>query len=78
MKKLALLFVGFGLFACSSDQKTEEEKIEFKTSKERLSYVLGAMNARTIIGTQDANIARLDMEEIATGFNSNLSMNDPK
>lgn len=78
MKKLALLFLGFGLFACSSDQKAEEEKIEFKTSKERLSYVLGAMNARTIIGTQDANIARLDMEEIATGFNSNLSMNDPK
>jgi hypothetical protein len=26
MKKLALLFVGFGLFACSNDQKTEEEK----------------------------------------------------
>ena len=78
MRKVALFLVGFVLFACSSEEKTAEEKVEFKTSKERLSYVLGVMNARTIIGTQDANIARLDMEEIAKGFNSNLSMNDPK
>lgn len=78
MKKLFFLVVVFGLFACSGEQTKDDEKIEFKTSKERLSYVLGAMNARTIIGTQDANIRRLDFEEIAKGFNSNLSMNDPK
>lgn len=66
------------LFACSESAQKVEETIEFKTAKERLSYVLGAMNAKSIIGTQDPNIKRLDMEEIALGFNENLSLNRPE
>lgn len=66
------------LFACSNDPSSTEEVVELKTAKDRLSYVLGSMNARTIVSTQDINISRLDMEEIAKGFNSNLSLNNPE
>jgi FKBP-type peptidyl-prolyl cis-trans isomerase len=78
MKKLIYIILPFVLFACSESAEKVEDTIEFKTAKERLSYVLGAMNAKTIIGTQDPNIKRLDMEEIALGFNENLSLNRPE
>jgi FKBP-type peptidyl-prolyl cis-trans isomerase FkpA len=78
MKKLIYIILPFLFFACSESAEKVEETIEFKTAKERLSYVLGAMNAKTIIGTQDPNIKRLDMEEIALGFNENLSVNRPE
>lgn len=78
MKKLIYIILPFVLFACSESAQKVEETIEFKTAKERLSYVLGAMNAKSIIGTQDPNIKRLDMEEIALGFNENLSLNRPE
>ena len=80
MKKLIILFViPAVLFSCggNKEENVVEEKVELKTEKDRLSYVLGAMNAKTIVGTPDPNIERLDMEEIAKGFNKNLSDNKP-
>ena len=80
MKKLLIMFIlPVALFSCGGDKEEEvtEEKVELKTEKDRLSYVLGAMNAKTIVGTPDPNIERLDMEEIAKGFNENLNDNKP-
>lgn len=80
MKKLFILFLlPVVLFSCGGDKEEEvaEEKVELKTEKDRLSYVLGAMNAKTIVGTPDPNIERLDMEEVAKGFNENLNDNKP-
>jgi FKBP-type peptidyl-prolyl cis-trans isomerase len=67
------------LIGSCSDESSEpkEAPIELKTHKERISYVLGAMNARTIIGTQDPNIQRLDMNLIAEGFGENLKNEQP-
>jgi len=78
MKRILFFLLPVLLFACSQSTEKVDETIEFKTAKERLSYVLGAMNAKSIIGTQDPNIKRLDMEEIALGFNENLSINRPE
>lgn len=78
MKKILFFILPVLLFSCGD--KTEgavEETVELKTAKDRLSYVLGAMNAKTIVGTQDPNIDRLDMEQVALGFNENLSSNKP-
>ena len=74
-----LLYVTVGLFfaACGGNEKAAEEKVELKTSKDTLSYVLGAMNAKTIVGTPDPNIDRLDLEEVAAGFALNLNGNKP-
>ncbi|MFN6014776.1 MAG: hypothetical protein ACK47F_08815, partial [Flavobacteriales bacterium] len=80
MKKLIILFViPAVLFSCggNKEENVVEEKVELKTEKDRLSYVLGAMNAKTIVGTPDPNIERLDMKEIAKGFNENLRDNKP-
>lgn len=78
MKKLFLLILPLVFMGCG-DKSAEatEEIVELKTEKDRLSYVLGAMNAKTIVGTDDPNIARLDMEEVSLGFNDNLSSNKP-
>lgn len=65
------------LMACGEEKKEAEEAVELKTEKDRLSYVLGSMNAKTIVGTPDPNIARLDLEEIAKGFSENLNDSKP-
>jgi FKBP-type peptidyl-prolyl cis-trans isomerase len=77
MKILSYLAVGLLLASCSGNEKAAEEKVELKTSKDTLSYVLGAMNAKTIVGTPDPNIDRLDLEEVAAGFALNLNSNKP-
>jgi FKBP-type peptidyl-prolyl cis-trans isomerase len=77
MKILSYLAAGLLLASCSGNEKAAEEKVELKTSKDTLSYVLGAMNAKTIVGTPDPNIDRLDLEEVAAGFALNLNANKP-
>src|SRR5574343_417923 len=79
MKKLLFLLVfPFLLASCGDDAaKGDGEVVELKTEKDRLSYVLGAMNAKTIVGTPDPNIARLDMDLVAKGFSENLSESNP-
>lgn len=80
MKKWILFILPALLFSCGDgDKKKEdvEEKVKLVSEKDRLSYVLGAMNAKTIVGTDDPNIQRLDMEIIAKGFADNLNNNNP-
>jgi FKBP-type peptidyl-prolyl cis-trans isomerase len=69
----ALLFVG-----CGGKSEKTEDTVELKDFKDRLSYVLGSINAQSIVGQPDPNIARLDMELIAKGFEANLNDNMPK
>jgi FKBP-type peptidyl-prolyl cis-trans isomerase FkpA len=77
MKISVYIMTGLLFAACSGKQKAIEEKVELKTAKDSLSYVLGAMNAKTIVGNSDPNLARLDMEEVASGFSMNLNTNKP-
>lgn len=78
MNKLFLLILPLLFLGCGDKaDDAAVEIVELKTEKDRLSYVLGAMNAKTIVGTDDPNIARLDMEEVALGFNDNLNTNKP-
>jgi hypothetical protein len=77
MKKLLIIALPFVLLACKGENTPKEETVKLLSEKDRLSYVLGAMNAKTIVGTKDANIARLDMEEIAKGFSLNFSNDKP-
>lgn len=77
MKKLLIFVAPLILASCGSKDKEVEEVVELKTSKDSLSYVLGAMNAKTIVGTPDPNIAKLDLEFVAKGFADNLNNNKP-
>ena len=78
MKKLLFISIAaIGLFSCGGNKEKDEVKVELKSHKDSLSYVLGAMNAKTIVGTPDPNIDRLDLEEVAAGFALNLNNNKP-
>jgi FKBP-type peptidyl-prolyl cis-trans isomerase FkpA len=65
------------LASCATNETKNEEKIVLQTTKDSLSYVLGAMNAKTIVSTQDPNMAHLDLEEVAAGFAMNLNAKKP-
>ena len=74
MKKLLMMLMAiFVLASCGGKKEKEEETVELKTFKDRLSYVLGSYNAQSIVGKGDPNVAKLDMNLVAKGFESNLN-----
>lgn len=79
MKKILFLLPLVALMAaCGSDEAEgpEIEEIEFKTEKERISYAFGVENAKSIF-RENMNADMLDKNELTSGFNSNLSANEP-
>ncbi len=75
MKKLVwLFFAGLVLASCGDkNATTEEEVINLDDFKDRLSYVLGSINAKSIVGSDDPNIMRLNMDLIVKGFEANMN-----
>jgi FKBP-type peptidyl-prolyl cis-trans isomerase len=76
MKRFGIIFFAPALFlaSCGGDEKTaaEEAAIVLKTHKDTVSYVLGGMYKNSVVGGQDPNIAKLDMQLVSKGFNENL------
>lgn len=64
----------FGFSSCGDEAEAEVvvEKIEFKNTKEKLSYALGVESAAGLYG-EDAKFKGLDKELLVKGFDSNLS-----
>jgi len=58
--------------ACGTKEDTPK-KLEFKNSKDELSYILGAINAKTIVSSGESSFTNLDKEELVKGFNENLN-----
>lgn len=79
MKKIGvILFAAMLLMSCGDKTAAvEEEVVKLDDFKDRLSYVLGSMNAKSIVGNDDPNVMRLDMNLVAKGFESNLNDNMP-
>lgn len=70
------LFFGtlFLLLISACGAKEEKAKpLKFKNSKDKLSYVLGAINAKTIVSSGETSFANLDKDQLISGFNENLS-----
>ena len=72
---LLILSVTFFLASCT-DSKNEKTPISFKTQKDKLSYILGAINAKTITNSNEKSLEQLDKEQMIKGFNENLNGNE--
>ncbi len=73
MKKLFIILSVTLFIASCSDSKESGAPLEFKTQKDKLSYILGAINAKTITNSNEKSLEQLDKEEMIKGFNENLS-----
>ena len=62
----------FLINACGTEER-QAKPLKFKNSKDELSYVLGAINAKTIVSSGETSFANLDKDELIKGFNENLS-----
>ena len=58
--------------ACGTEYE-QAKPLKFKNSKDELSYVLGAINAKTIVSSGETSFANLDKDELIKGFNENLN-----
>ena len=73
MKKLIYLLAVLPIFACSDKSDTPElESVELKSTKDKLSYCLGAEQARMITESGDPNFDKLDKLAMIDGFKSGI------
>lgn len=70
---IILFFIGLTLISSCSDDAANGEALVFNSSKDKTSYVLGAMNAKSIVNSGAQEFTNLDMVELSAGFNSNLN-----
>ncbi len=81
MKKwlFAALPVALLMMACNNNSSgDQEEKVELKTSKDRLSYALGSISAQSFVKSEDENLKKLDIDLMVKGFKSNLNEDKPE
>jgi 3-deoxy-D-manno-octulosonate 8-phosphate phosphatase KdsC-like HAD superfamily phosphatase len=72
MKHLIILSLCFlFLSACKNNEKPYS--VTFKNEKDKLSYVLGAINAKTIVNSGTEAFNKLDKDLVLKGFNQNLN-----
>lgn len=71
MKKWIYLFSVLIVFACG-DSKDEAAVVNLDKYEDRLSYVLGAVNAKMFTESKDANFDKMDKKEIVAGFKQGL------
>ena len=77
MLKITSFLLAFTLIvltvSCQENNENENEtKVQLSNSKDSLSYILGAINAKTIVGSGAKAFENLDKKQIIIGFNSNL------
>lgn len=78
MKAFGLLVFCFGFLVACGDSKKEaqEEQLTFENEQQKLSYCLGAEQAKMITQSGDPNLDQLNFEAIAKGFGMGLNDKD--
>jgi FKBP-type peptidyl-prolyl cis-trans isomerase FkpA len=74
MRKIGILVALAYVLASCGGKANEEEKLELKTFKDKLSYILGAQQAKMITESGDPNLDSLQFDQMLIGFNQGLSM----
>ena len=76
MKKICLTLLPailICLLSISCENKEEKYKVVFKNNTDEISYVLGAINAKTIVNSGTESFENLDMDAVIKGFKQNLN-----
>jgi FKBP-type peptidyl-prolyl cis-trans isomerase len=73
MKYLSFIILSSLIFFSCGDKKDTSKPLEFKNQKEKLSYILGAINAKTLANSGEASFSQLDKSLLIKGFNENLN-----
>ena len=76
MKNIFIFLVSFSLISSitgCSQKETKSDHINLLNAKDSLSYILGAINAKTIVESGAKAFESLDKKQIIIGFNSNLN-----
>ena len=76
MKKIYLTLLPLSLVCLlltSCENKEEKYKVVFKNNKDEISYVLGAINAKTIVNSGTESFEKLDKDAVIKGFKQNLN-----
>lgn len=66
-----VLFLALLVTSCTGNDKPYS--VTFKNKKDKLSYVLGAINAKTIVKSGTEAFNKLDKDLVVKGFNQNLN-----
>ena len=71
MKKICLTLLPailICLLSISCENKEEKYKVDFKNNTDEISYVLGAINAKTIVNSGTESFDKLDKDAVIKGF----------
>ncbi len=60
------------LTSCGNN-KDEQKKVELKTFKDKISYIVGATQAQMITRSGDPNLEKLSFDDMALGFNDGMN-----
>ena len=71
MKKLLFATLSLLILAACASGKQEGEKLELSTTKQKLSYLMGAENAKQL--TQDPNLSKYNKAKLVEGFKLGLA-----
>ena len=72
MKKVIYLFISLVALASCGDDKSAEEIVKLDDFKDRISYALGAEQAKMILQSPNPNKDRHNVADIVEGFNEGI------
>lgn len=75
MRKLLFVLPLLALFSCG-EEAPKEEVVVLESYEQRLSYVLGAINAKGIVDSPEPFVQKLMKDEIAQGFREGLNITE--
>lgn len=76
MKKVVYLFISLVTLVACGDEKSAAEDVKLDDFKDKISYALGAEQAKMITESGDPNLAKLKFNKIIEGFNEGIKSED--
>lgn len=76
MRKI-LLIASVAFLASCGDKTEENQGLKLESFEDKLAYTLGATNARDLIGNQNFDATKLDMDFVLKGFKLSYNTTQP-